>query len=346
MVAAAIDYDHAIAILRGEDARARAALAADRRTPPEILFYLAEDADSGVRRTVAENPATPGKADALLSRDPDISVRCALARKIVGDGLDEVARRDMWRMGFTILETLMRDKVVRVRRILSDAFRTDPHAPRDAVLGLARDRAEAVASPILRGSPVLTDADMVSIIADGAPDWAQEAIAGRETVSPAVSEALIARKMNRVPDARPEEPLARAVSRRAAPKAAAARSQPVETLGSGESAASRVRRLHEAGALTDAAVALALDKREIAFVVEALALRAGLPADTVRRMIKVQSARTMVALSWKGGFGARFAMDIQRLLAAIPPPKIINARDGIDYALTPAEMQEQLALFD
>lgn len=433
MVSAAVDYNRAIAILQGEDAAARAALAANRRTPPEVLFYLAEDADIGVRRAVAENPSTPAKADALLSRDADVSVRCAMARKIVGDGLDGKARRDMWRMGFTILETLMRDKVVQVRRILSDAFRTDPHAPHGTVLGLARDREEEIASPVLRGSPVLTDDDMVSIIVDGAPDWAQDAIAGRETVSPAVSGALVshggtravatvianpqaelappvldslvdrseevtewqaplvgrpnmgggllvklarfvaaplltvlcgrndideatAGKMNKALEMRADEPKVRAVPSRAAAGAAPGptpakasaenpKTRPVEKLGRGESPAARARRLHKADALTDSAVALALDNRETAFVVESLALRAGLPAETVRRMVKVQSARTMVALAWKAGFSARFAMDLQRLLAGITPTRMINARDGIDYALSPSEMREQLALF-
>jgi len=46
-------------------------------------------------------------------------VRCGVARNIVGDGLDTAARRDMWRMGFTILETLLRDNVVKVRRIFA-----------------------------------------------------------------------------------------------------------------------------------------------------------------------------------------------------------------------------------
>lgn len=429
MVTAALDYNRAIAILQGEDAAARATLAGDRRTPPEILFYLAEDPDIGVRRVVAENPSTPGKADALLSRDANISVRCAIARKIVGGGLDEKARRDMRRMGFTILETLMRDKVVRVRRILADAFRTDPKAPRRAVLGLARDRAKWVASPILRGSPVLTDADMVSIIEDGAPEWAQAAIARRDTVSPKVTEALVARggtravaamianpraqlappvlerlvdraeqvpewqkplvsrpnmaggllvklarfvaapllsvlcrrgdldgetasSVNSVLEIRADEPGVRAVPARSAATAAAgrkARAAPrvtVEKPEWSESAADRARQLHETGALSDAAVALALDKRETGFVIEALALRAGLPADTVRRMVKVQSARTMVALSWKAGFGARFSMDLQRHLAAIPPTRMINAREGISYPMSETEMQEQLALFD
>jgi len=191
MTAAAFDYDRAINIVRGSNVENRVELASNPRTPPEFLYYLSEDTDVRVRRAVGENRSTPNKADVNLSKDDDISVRCAVARKIVGDGLDTESRRDMWRMGFTILETLMRDNVVRVRRILTEAFQSDSEAPRQMVLGLARDPEETVAAPFLRASPVLTDGDMVSIIEDGAQAWAQEAVAGRDRLSPALTETLI-----------------------------------------------------------------------------------------------------------------------------------------------------------
>ena len=34
-------------------------LASNPRTPPDILYYLLEDPDIGVRRAVGENPSTP-----------------------------------------------------------------------------------------------------------------------------------------------------------------------------------------------------------------------------------------------------------------------------------------------
>jgi hypothetical protein len=52
-----------------------------------------------------------------------------------------------------------------------------------------------------------------------------------------------------------------------------------------------------------------------------------------------------MALSWKAGFNARFAMDLQRQLAGIPPRKVINARNGIDYPHSPEDMTTQLSLF-
>jgi len=41
-------------------------LASNPRTPPDILYYLLEDPDIGVRRAVGENPSTPNKADVRL----------------------------------------------------------------------------------------------------------------------------------------------------------------------------------------------------------------------------------------------------------------------------------------
>jgi len=398
-------YQDVTTILRGDDEDARIALARDGATPPEVLYFLAEHGSAAVRRAVAENRTTPTQADAFLSRDPDVSVRCALARKAVGDGLDDAARRNLWRMGFTLLETLMRDQVVRVRRVLTEALCARPDAPRDIVVGLARDEERGVAAPMLRCSPVLNDEDMLAILDDDAPDWARDAMAGRQTVSPALCSALvdgastntlmrIVKNPNAVIDepvmerivdraqtepelqeplvARPglsagvmvrlagmiAAPLLGALSKRADLDAGTARriDQAIETRDrepvrdatheAPTDKASGSAEPAEGGELpSEDAIAGALDTGKTEFVISALARRAELPTDTVRRMISAQSARTVVSLAWKAGLGARFALDLQRQLARIPPGKLINARNGTDFALKPAEMNEQLAMF-
>ncbi len=421
MTAAAVDYDRAINIVRGDNVEKRMELASNPHTPPEFLYYLSEDSDVGVRRAVGENPSTPGKADVNLSKDNDISVRCAVARKIVGAGLDSAARRDMWGMGYTILETLMLDTVVKVRCILSEALKSDANAPHQLVLGLARDRDETVAGPILRASPVLRDDDMVSILKDGPPGWVGQAIAGRDCLSPDLADTLIkqgetaavasvianpgsklsapvlealvdrsetvaelqpplvdrkdmpagmliklakfvvqpllktlcGRKdldeesisaINKAIESRDDKPAVRAAIRKSRAKSG---DLPADAETSGAAPPeSPARRLFAQGSLTDDAVAVALERWENDFVIEALALRSGFPVETVSRMVRVKSARTIVSLAWKAGFSARFAMDLQRQLAHILPTKIVNARDGIDYALSVAEMETQLSLFD
>ncbi len=419
MATAKVDIASFKETLKHGNTRARAELASSAATPPEILCFLTEDGEAEVRRAVADNPNTPATAQAALSRDPDISVRVALARTMVGDGLDESARQTLWRTGFTILETLMRDQVVRVRNALASGLASKKEAPHPVVLHLARDKAEKVATPILSNSPVLTDSDMIDYLRDGAPDWAQTAMAGRTEVSGDLGAGLTdvagpialatlagnggafltesvleelaaraetesglqeplagrnrlpgsilvrlarfvaspllsrlcgrtdidretARRMNRAIETRIDMPDVRAVP------GATAIDNPVSPASPGndnESSVARASNLFREGKLTDDAIALALDSNRRDFVIAALALRAGMPEDRARRMADAGSARTMVALSWKAGLSARFALDLQRSLARIPHTKVINARNGLDYALTPAEMTEQLALF-
>ena len=77
-------YDNIKDLVRDPDCAVRERLASDPGTAAEILYFLVRDDSPEVRRAVAENPATPRKADTSLSRDSDYTVRCVLARKIVG----------------------------------------------------------------------------------------------------------------------------------------------------------------------------------------------------------------------------------------------------------------------
>jgi len=192
MADAAIDYENAKRILDNSDPASRKALAESPDVPPEILYFLVSDESPEVRRAVAANPATPRQADTMLAKDEDYGVRCELARKIVGTGLEGDERSQLWRMGFTILETLATDQVVRVRRALAEALKGVASAPRPIVTQLARDPDPKVASPILRNSPVLTDDDLVEIVEGDGPDWAKTAVAGRANVTPRVAEAIAA----------------------------------------------------------------------------------------------------------------------------------------------------------
>ena len=150
--------------------------------------------------------------------------------------------------------------------------------------------------------------------------------------------------INKAIESRDDKPAVRAVIAKSGAKSANVSSDPEAV--SANTPEAQARRLFEEGSLTDDVVAAALERWQNDFVIEALALRSGYRAETVHRMVRVKSARTIVALAWKAGFSARFAMDLQRQLAHILPTKIVNARDGIDYALSISEMETQLSLFD
>lgn len=171
----------------------RRAVAERHDAPPELLYYLAHDEAPAVRRAVAANPLTPRQADQLLARDPYYGVRVALADKLVGEGLSDQERQNLWRMGFTILETLVTDQVVRVRRALAEGFQHLLGAPRPIVLQLARDPEPEVAAPLLRNSPALDEADIDDLLRSGERPWAVEAIASRNQVTQGIARGVVER---------------------------------------------------------------------------------------------------------------------------------------------------------
>lgn len=106
----------------------------------------------------------------------------------------------------------------------------------------------------------------------------------------------------------------------------------------------KAARLKAEGKLDEASVWDALSWGDKPFVREALALRADLPADLVQRVIDTQSARAITALAWRAGLSMRCARLLQ-LKSGLPPIKLLNARNGLDYPMTDVEMRWQLALF-
>lgn len=170
----------------------RRALARRGDVRPEILFYLAGDSDVGVRRAVAGNPATPPQAAGQLAVDADLEVRSELAEKIARlvpqAAPDE--RRRLFRATTEALERLARDEMVRVRRILADALKDCPDVPREVILRLAGDDELSIAVPVLEMSPVLTESDLIEIIATGPMQEALGAIASRRGLSAPVADAI------------------------------------------------------------------------------------------------------------------------------------------------------------
>lgn len=90
-----------------------------------------------------------------------------------------------------IFRILLRETETRVRAGLAEQLKASKLVPRDIVMTMARD-VEEVALPVLQHSAVLTDADLVQLVASH-PDPARcIAIASREHVSEKVSDSLIA----------------------------------------------------------------------------------------------------------------------------------------------------------
>lgn len=187
-----ISYRQARMLARDADPTVREGVASRADVAPEILFLLADDPAPEVRRAIAANQATPAHADRLLASDRNADVRSALAEKIArltpeltADVQDKVER-----LAYDTLEALARDQVVRVRRILAEALKDATHAPPDVVRRLARDVEAEVSSPVLQFSPLLTDEDLLEIIASNPASARLCAISRRRNVNVQVADAI------------------------------------------------------------------------------------------------------------------------------------------------------------
>lgn len=87
-----------------------------------------------------------------------------------------------------ILDLMCNDAAALVRRALAVTLRNSPKLPRDIAIKLAKD-ADAIAVPILKNSPVITDEDLVEIVLSGSPEK-QVAIAQRATLGEGLTEVI------------------------------------------------------------------------------------------------------------------------------------------------------------
>lgn len=188
------DYAKAKALARNKDPEVRRKLAAREDVRPEILYFLAEDDDAEVRATIAANKRTPAHADLLLARDSDDEVRQRLARKIgrLVPNLPEGAKGRVRDLTLEALEVLMQDRLPRIRKMLAEELKATADAPPEVIRRLACDSEVEVAVPVLEFSPLLTDADLLAIIASGPAEAAITAISRRDGVAEPVSDAIVA----------------------------------------------------------------------------------------------------------------------------------------------------------
>ncbi len=108
----------------------------------------------------------------------------SLARAYLYAGLAPADKRE----AEVALTALVDDPAPMVRKAISEALASAPDAPAAVVLALANDQSE-VAAPVLGGSPLLTDGDLIDCAAIG-DAFAQAAIALRAPLRAPVAAAL------------------------------------------------------------------------------------------------------------------------------------------------------------
>ncbi len=192
--AGSMDYDKAKKLAGGESKRQRRKLAARTDIQPEILYYLAEDPELEIRRSVAANSTTPPQANLILARDKDDQVRCELAHKIarLAPQLSADEQSRIGEMVTEVLEILARDELPRVRRILAEELKDADNVPSAVIQSLARDADAEVAAPVLEFSPHLSDEFLLEIIDNGPLQGALGAISRRSGLGAQVADAIVA----------------------------------------------------------------------------------------------------------------------------------------------------------
>ncbi|WP_198378737.1 DUF2336 domain-containing protein, partial [Neoroseomonas rubea] len=187
------DLTRAARILEEGDVTGREALAGDPAAPPEALYFLMSDRAASVRGAVARNPSSPFQTFGMLAADPDEGVRSALATRLaqLAPSLGEPQRDRLAEAAWGALARLAEDTAEEIRVAISEAVSSLPDTPRATILALAQDRAMRVADPVIRLSPLLTEEDLLSLVA--APPVAETltAVARRPAISERVADALV-----------------------------------------------------------------------------------------------------------------------------------------------------------
>lgn len=174
----------------------RLKIARNRKTQPELLYYLAQnDPEPSIRKAVAVNRATPVHASSVLARDNSEDVRLALANRLVKllPDLSADKQSQIYQYAIQALGTLALDEVLKIRIALSSTLKDHAHAPPKVVGQLARDIEREVSEPILKFCVALADEDLLDILKTHPSSWAVQAVAGRASLSEMVSQGVIDR---------------------------------------------------------------------------------------------------------------------------------------------------------
>ena len=186
-------YDKAKEIAANGQVEERRELASYEDLEPELLYYFASDEAPEVRREVARNEGTPLQADTVLVNDVDDYVRCELAQKIgrLVPSLSEDENERLTEMAIDVLWILAHDHLPKVRAIISEEIKLATNIPHEMVKRLAEDVEEIVSGPLLEYSPLLSDHDLLQIIAGGVGNASLIAISSRKYLAGPVVDIVV-----------------------------------------------------------------------------------------------------------------------------------------------------------
>ncbi|MCA3337673.1 MAG: DUF2336 domain-containing protein [Roseomonas sp.] len=186
--------ENMLRLARESDTATRAMLARNATTPHEVLAFLSQDEEPRVRASVIANAKAPFSVLQTLTEDESAAVREALAKRVADilPSLTSSSHDRLAQVAQPILLKLAEDAVAQIRFIIADAIKNLSTVPRDAVLRLAMDTEIRVAEPVIRLSPILTEQDLLVLVASPPTTATLQAVARRNGIGEAVTDALIA----------------------------------------------------------------------------------------------------------------------------------------------------------
>ena len=184
----------ALRLLEQREQSAQHELASRTDAGADVLHYLAKNGAAATRRAVAANPAASPRSNRLLADDEEDDVRVELARKIgrLFPGLLLVEKKHLRDLTIETLEQLARDQEPRVRAMLAEEIKHLDCVPKDVVHRLAHDAEIQVATPVIEYSPLLSDTDLLEIVAVAHANAMLAAVARRKGLSGEVGDAVVA----------------------------------------------------------------------------------------------------------------------------------------------------------
>ncbi len=163
-----------------------------RRTFIEVRKDGIHLLESGKHSTETFIPSDSGKPNHAYEAI-DEGIRCQIARKITTllPDLQERGHQELLEHTLRILRLLALDQLDRVRRIIAEELKDMPQAPLDVIRQLAWDKELKVRLPLLEFSPLLSDTELLDVMASASVPQVAEVIARRRNISERVSEAIV-----------------------------------------------------------------------------------------------------------------------------------------------------------
>lgn len=104
--------------------------------------------------------------------------------------------------------------------------------------------------------------------------------------------------------------------------------------------------LFERGVIDDEFIQNAIKNKQSELAIQSLALLSAIPDKSVREILNKKKGSLVVALAWKAQLTMRTALQMQNDLAHVARPDFVNAKNGVDYPMSPDQMEYEIALYE